>query len=261
MRADPAALRKALHVRAFNAAVSSGSALDAYAFTKLAARDYPGSRSALVWFVDIETLRLGADQPYVRSVPALRRAAAAWAGCFALRLACLPARPGRRCGAGSRGHAASPAGRRRAGHLVARLAARTRPHNRARCARPDAAVRADLQAGRQLSHQRQLALVRDADRRRRQPRGSGAGDRPHAVPSCPAAVHQRAGLEAGARAGAGLLSIPGQALPPAPARSHLAQVVRRVAGRLLRRRPPAPCHDEVDRRDGRAAWPWLPRAA
>jgi hypothetical protein len=73
MRADPAAWRKTLHVRAFNAAVSSGSALDAYAFTKLDAREYPHSGCALVWFLDIETLRLGANQPYVRSVPALRR--------------------------------------------------------------------------------------------------------------------------------------------------------------------------------------------
>jgi hypothetical protein len=73
MRADPAAWSKTLHTRAFNAAVSSGSAMDAYAFTRLAERDYPGSASAVVWFLDIETLRLGANQPYVRSVPALRR--------------------------------------------------------------------------------------------------------------------------------------------------------------------------------------------
>jgi hypothetical protein len=73
MRADPAVWSKTLHTRVFNAAVSSGSAMDAYAFTRLAERDYPGSASAVVWFLDIETLRLGANQPYVRSVPALRR--------------------------------------------------------------------------------------------------------------------------------------------------------------------------------------------
>ena len=73
MRADPAVWKKTLHVRAFNAAVSSGTALDAYAFTRLLASDYPDARCAVVWFLDIETMRLGADPPYVRSVPALRR--------------------------------------------------------------------------------------------------------------------------------------------------------------------------------------------
>ena len=116
MRADPAALRKALHVRAFNAAVSSGSALDAYAFTKLAAQDYPGSRSALVWFVDIETLRLGADQPYVRSVPALRRVLPRGPGGFA-----SASRASRRALAGGAvpGHAAMPPRLRADGVLVA----------------------------------------------------------------------------------------------------------------------------------------------
>jgi hypothetical protein len=116
MRADPAALRKALHVRAFNAAVSSGSALDAYAFTKLAARDYPGSRSALLWFVDIETLRLGADQPSVRSVPALRRLLP-----HGLAVPRLVSRASRRALAGgaTAGHGAMPPRLRADGVLVA----------------------------------------------------------------------------------------------------------------------------------------------
>jgi hypothetical protein len=73
MRADPAVLRRLIHVKAFNASVSSGTIPDSYAFLALDRHLYPGSRPTVLWFLDVEVLRLKGYHPYLRSVPKLRR--------------------------------------------------------------------------------------------------------------------------------------------------------------------------------------------
>lgn len=73
MRADPRVLRKLLGLKGFNASVSSGSIPDAYAFYALTRHVYPRSRPAVLWFLDVEALRLGGYHPYLLSVPSLRR--------------------------------------------------------------------------------------------------------------------------------------------------------------------------------------------
>jgi hypothetical protein len=71
MRADPAQLRKALGVKGFNAAVSSGTITDAYAFFRFTKRRYPAAQPAVLWFLDVEVFRLSGYQPYLLSVPEL----------------------------------------------------------------------------------------------------------------------------------------------------------------------------------------------
>lgn len=71
MRADPAQLRSALHLRTFNAAVSSGTVPDAYAFLRLAQRRYPERSPAVLWFLDVESMRLTGHHPYLLSVKRL----------------------------------------------------------------------------------------------------------------------------------------------------------------------------------------------
>lgn len=71
MRADPAQLRSALHLRTFNAAVSSGTVPDAYAFLRLAQRRYPERAPAVLWFLDVESMRLTGHHPYLLSVKRL----------------------------------------------------------------------------------------------------------------------------------------------------------------------------------------------
>jgi hypothetical protein len=71
MRADPAQLRKALGVKGFNAAVSSGTITDAYAFFRYTKRRYPAAKPAVLWFLDVEVFRLSGYQPYLLSVPEL----------------------------------------------------------------------------------------------------------------------------------------------------------------------------------------------
>jgi hypothetical protein len=71
MRADPAQLRKALGVKGFNAAVSSGTITDAYAFFSYTKRRYPAAKPAVLWFLDVEVFRLSGYQPYLLSVSEL----------------------------------------------------------------------------------------------------------------------------------------------------------------------------------------------
>jgi hypothetical protein len=73
MRADPAQLRKVLGVRGLNVSVSSGTVPDAYAFLELTKRRYPSARPAVLWFLDVEVLRLSGYHPYLLSVPPLVR--------------------------------------------------------------------------------------------------------------------------------------------------------------------------------------------
>lgn len=73
MRADPAVLRRLIRVKGFNAAVSSGTIPDSYAFLALDRHLYPRSRPAVLWFLDVEVLRLKGYKAYLQSVPALRR--------------------------------------------------------------------------------------------------------------------------------------------------------------------------------------------
>ena len=71
MRAEPSVLRRALKVRAFNAAVGAGAPADALAFVRYVRLHYPGQRFSILWLLDIENLRLQGIHPYLRSVPEL----------------------------------------------------------------------------------------------------------------------------------------------------------------------------------------------
>lgn len=71
MRADPAQVRAALHLRTFNAAVSSGTVPDAFAFLQLARDRYPEARPAVLWFLDVESMRLTGVHQYLLSVKRL----------------------------------------------------------------------------------------------------------------------------------------------------------------------------------------------
>lgn len=71
MRVDPAQLRSALRLRTFNAAVSSGTVPDAYAFLRFARRRYPAASPAVLWFLDVESMRLPGCHPYLLSVKRL----------------------------------------------------------------------------------------------------------------------------------------------------------------------------------------------